>query len=76
MKQHRRNDLLIRQIARRLKELRAERRLTQENVRFDLDINIGRIEVGQHSITLSTLAYLCDYYDISLEEFFRGITTH
>lgn len=41
-----------------------------------MDINIGRIEVGQHSITLSTLADLCDYYGITLEEFFRGIQTH
>ena len=55
--------------------LRKERNLTQENVRFDLELNIGRIEAAQHSITFSTLGDLCDYYGVTLEEFFRGIHT-
>lgn len=67
--------LLIHRIADRLKELRHARGLTQENVRFDLEINIGRIEACQHSISISTLACLCDYYKISLTDFFAGIET-
>lgn len=75
MKPQRRNELLIRRIADRLKELRYARNLTQEDVRFDLEINIGRIEACQHSISISTLADLCDYYRISLKDFFDGIET-
>lgn len=75
MKRQRRNDLLVEQVVERLKFIRRERGLTQENVRFDTDLNIGRIESGRHSISLTTLADLCDYYDIPLEEFFRKIVT-
>lgn len=76
MKRQRRNDFLVEQVVERLKAVRRERGLTQENVRFDTDLNIGRIESGRHSISLTTLADLCDYYDIPLEEFFRQIVTH
>lgn len=75
MKAQRRNDFLVRQVAEGLKEVRKNRNLTQEVVRFDTDMNIGRIESGCHSISLTTLADLCDYYQISLEDFFRGIKT-
>lgn len=75
MRQQRRNEILVHMIAKRLQELRRERNLTQENVRFDTDLNIGRIETGQHSITITTLADLCDYYGVTLEEFFKSIKT-
>lgn len=76
MKRQRRNELLVGQVVDRLRSIRRERGLTQENVRFDTDLNIGRIESGQHSISLTTLADLCDYYDIPLEEFFKEMVTH
>lgn len=76
MKRQRRNDFLVEQIVKRLKVVRRERGLTQENVRFDTDLNIGRIESGRHSISLTTLADLCDYYNVPLEEFFNKIVTH
>lgn len=76
MKKQRRNELLLRQITERLKEIRHRKNLTQEAVGFDTDLNIGRIESGRHSITLTTLADMCDYYDISLEELFRDVVTH
>ena len=50
--------------------------LTQEVVRFDTGLNVGRIEAGCSDITLSTLADLCDYYDISPGELFQDIVTH
>ena len=75
MKRQRRNDILVEQVVERLKSIRRAHGLTQENVRFDTDLNIGRIESGRHSISLTTLADLCDYYDISLEDFFKDIVT-
>lgn len=75
MKRQRRNDILVEQVVERLKSIRRAQGLTQESVRFDTDLNIGRIESGRHSISLTTLADLCDYYHISLEDFFREIVT-
>ena len=75
MKRQRRNDILVEQVVERLKSIRRAQGLTQENVRFDTDLNIGRIESGRHSISLTTLADLCDYYGISLEDFFKEIVT-
>ena len=69
MKRQRRNEILVKQVVDRLKTVRRERGLTQENVRFDTDLNIGRIESGRHSISLTTLADLCDYYNVPLEDF-------
>lgn len=43
---------MVQQVVERLKAVRRERGLTQENVRFDTDLNIGRIESGRHSIYL------------------------
>ena len=76
MKRQRRNDWVGLKVVERLKAGGRERGLTQENVRFDTDRNIGRIESGRHSISLTTLADLCDYYGIPLEEFFKHIVTH
>lgn len=75
MKTQRRNEILHDRIVERLKYIRKQKGLKQEDVRFDLDINISRIEVGQHSITITTLADLCDYYGVTLKEFFDGIET-
>ncbi len=75
MKQQRRNDYLVEQVIERLRIIRRQRGLTQESVRFDTDLNIGRIESGKHSVSLTTLADLCDYYDVSLCEFFKSIST-
>ena len=50
--------------------------MTQEYVLYDTGLNVGRIEAGYTDITLSTLADLCDYYDISPGELLQGIVTH
>ena len=60
-------------VAKRLKQIREERGLSQTTVYIDTDYNLGRIEVGKTNISISTLAILCKYYEISLEEFFKGV---
>ena len=47
MKKQRRNDFFIGQVVAGLRAARLERKLTQENVRFDTDLNIARIESGR-----------------------------
>lgn len=64
---------LAKRLAERLKQVRRQRGFTQENVRFDLNMNIGRIEIGENCVSLPTLKRLCDYYGITLEEFFKGL---
>lgn len=76
MKRQRRNTLVDVQIAERLKGLRYARGLTQEDVRYAVDMNIARIESGRHSVSLGTLADLSDFYDVPFEELFRGVVTH
>ena len=73
MKKQWRNDVLIEEIARRLKDLRFGRGLSQETVYFNTGIHIGKIETEKYNITVSTLSKLCDSYQITLEEFFKGI---
>ncbi len=69
-----RNDTLHQQVIERLKQLRKERGLTQEKLQFELKgINIGNIERGINSPSLTTLGRLCKFYNISLSEFFKGI---
>lgn len=75
MIRQRRNELVDAQVALRLKRLRYARSLTQEEVRFAVDMNIARIESGRHSLTLGTLADLSDFYEVPFEELFRGVVT-
>ena len=62
-----------------LKELRGKTGLTQEQVannikaNKDLSIHIGRNETGNQNMTVSTLYELCEYYKISVSEFFKRV---
>jgi DNA-binding XRE family transcriptional regulator len=66
---------LLKWTADRLKALREERGLSQETVYFHTNINIGRIEIGKSNISLTSLSILCKYFGISIEDFFKGIST-
>ena len=71
MKRQRFNKDLLLQIAKRIKQLREERNISQEMFYIDTDIHIARIETGKLNITVSTLQAICDYFKISLADFFR-----
>ena len=68
-----RDELLLRKIADRIKNLREARDMSQEKVYNELDIHIGRIETGRVNISVSTLSKLCEYFGLTLTEFFQGI---
>ncbi len=70
MKQPWRDTMLLEAIAGRLKELRAEKGVSQETVYEDTGVHIGKIETARYNITVSTLSKLCNYYGITLKEFF------
>ncbi|HWY10311.1 MAG TPA: helix-turn-helix transcriptional regulator [Bacteroidia bacterium] len=66
-----RNKAFISSVAERLKEVREQKGFTQEIVVYDTGINIGRIESGRRDISLTTIKALCDYYEISVQDFFK-----
>jgi transcriptional regulator with XRE-family HTH domain len=68
-----RNDKVLLQLAKRVRELRKARGLTQIAVLEDTGINIGNMETRPINLTITSIVTLCDYFEVSLEEFFRGI---
>lgn len=68
---HIRDNTLLAKIAFVLKRLREDRELTQLDVYDDTNIHIGRIEAAKINLTLSSLASLCQYYEISMVDFFK-----
>lgn len=59
---------LLLNLAKKLKEQRRKKKLTQEQVLFDTGIHIARIEQGKRDISYTTLCRLADYFGVSLEE--------
>ncbi len=49
------------------------KRLSQQKVYIHTGIDMDMIERGEYNLTLSTLSDLCDYYNISIKEFFDGV---
>jgi transcriptional regulator with XRE-family HTH domain len=73
MKKQRCNKDLLLKIAKRIKQLRDEKNISQEVFYIDTDIHIARIETAKNNLTISTLNDICNYFDISLVDFFSGI---
>lgn len=64
------NEQLLSNLAKRVKELRSIKGVTQEEALNDTGIQFSRIEQGKRDVQLSTLYKLCQYFEISLHEFF------
>ncbi len=64
---------LVRQVTDKLRKIRKAHRLTQTAVYEDTGIHIGRIESRDTNLTITAIGILCKYYEIPLEEFFKGI---
>jgi transcriptional regulator with XRE-family HTH domain len=73
MPKHFRNKELIDDIIFNIKKLRKEKKVTLEIFYFDTGIHLARIEQGKQDIKISTLSKICDYFEISLSEFFLMI---
>lgn len=67
------NTKLLQKIGIVLKELRAKNDLTQDQVYTDTNIHIGRLETATRNCSVSTLAALCEYFGVSLSEFFKKV---
>ncbi len=71
----RRDDKVLQQIADRIRKLRKIRDLSQAAVFEDTGVNVGNIETKPFNMTITTIVVLCDYFEVTLEEFFKGIVT-
>jgi len=67
------NTALLQKISLVLKELRNNAGLTQEQVYNDINIHIGRLETSKANVSVSTIAAICEYFEISLTEFFKRV---
>lgn len=65
------------QVGLRIKELRALHSLNQEQFAHRINMDrtyLASIEVGSRDVTLMNLAKIARGFDLSLSEFFEGIT--
>ncbi len=69
-RQQRANKELLQKIAVRIKELRERKGVSQEDFITDTGINIGRIESSKSNFSVSTLEVICNYFEITLKDFF------
>ena len=73
------NTELLSSIREAFKKLRADKGVTQETVSNDIQnlkgvtISIGRIETGDNDLSVSTISILCEYYGVSISEFFGKV---
>ena len=68
-----RDDILLREIAKKVKDLRRGKKMSQLELLFELNIHIGRIEAGKNNLTISSLNVICKYFDLTLGEFFTEL---
>ena len=73
MRKERRDEILLSQIASRLKEIRNKKGISQLRVLIDTEIQVSRIESAKYNLSISTISALCKYYGITLNEFFDNI---
>lgn len=76
MSKHYRNERLIKAVGTKLRLIREELKLTQENVAFQSDIYLTDIENGYTNISIGKLVELCDLYKISLKEFIKELNNY
>ena len=73
MPKHFKNSVLISQITLCIKELRKNKKVSLEVFYFDTGIHLARIEQGKQDISVSTISKICDYFEISLSDFFAKV---
>jgi len=64
------NSELTKRIVICIKQLRKAKSITLEVFYFDTGIHLARIEQGKQNISVATLAKICEYFEISLSNFF------
>lgn len=74
------NEQLLKNIGYLVKKLREDRGLSLSQIDIDYNlkmnhsIHFGRIEQGKRNINISTISLICDYFEISLSDFFIRVS--
>ena len=66
-------EVFKRKVALTIRQLREEKGVAQDIVWFDEGIHIARLESGKIDPRISTIARLCDYFEITISEFFEKV---
>jgi len=69
----RRDEELFKLVIQRIKNLRKENHYTQEYVNEYTGLDIPHIESGRDFPSLTTIAILCQFYNMTIVEFFAPI---
>ena len=62
---------LLNKIILTIKQVRKKHGVTLENFYFETGIHLARIEQGKTNISVSTLSKICNYFNLSLGDFFK-----
>ena len=65
--------VLIRKISLKIKEIRTLKGITQEQFYYDTGIHLARIESGKANVSVSTMSFICKYFNTTLEDFFKNL---
>lgn len=69
-KKHRRDKELLGKVVMRVKELRASRGHSQADLNAGTEIDVANLETGSNFPNLTTISIICEFYGITLGEFF------
>lgn len=64
------------QIGLRIKQLRKEKNMSQEQVAFSANISlsqISKLESGRHNTSISSILSICRALNITISDFFNGL---
>jgi len=62
------NQEILLKFAKKIKELRLAKSVTQQDAYNDTGIHFGRIEQGKRDASLTTLVKIAEYFDVSIGE--------
>ncbi|KAF9659099.1 MULTISPECIES: helix-turn-helix domain-containing protein [Tenacibaculum] len=63
-------EVTLKKVALCVKALREEYHITSSEFYIDTGIHLARIEQGKTNVTITTLQKICDYFNITLSDFF------
>lgn len=69
-KKHRRNKELLGKVVMRVKELRALHGHSQLDLNAGTEVDVANLETGSNFPNLTTISIICEFYGITLDEFF------
>jgi transcriptional regulator with XRE-family HTH domain len=68
-----RDEILLKKVVTKIKKLREQRGISQEQFYNDTNINIARIESTKANVSITTLNAICKYFSLTVSEFLKGM---